>query len=273
MKKYSLIISIITILLQGCDNINNTKNTVVVPNDIKATKDTTVIIPCYEDFIQITSIGNVDIEYTQGEYLIKAIGDLDIINLLDITFDSGIMTVGMLNETKIELSTIKNKQNIKLYVSSPELKYMSICGNGNFKSTNKIKTELFQCGNFSSGSIDIDSLECVTFKFENNDIGNASFQHIKCDNAIVSAFGTTKTSMNLHAQKETSIYIGGNSITRFDVRTTIIDIMSNNNSKGDYNIECSNINVNARNNSSLSIKGTYKQKGIKQEHGCDVKLL
>lgn len=269
MIKYFLII--ITLFIVACDNSNTAKLTVSTSYDNE--KDTTIVFPCFEKFTSITSIGNVDIEYKQGEYNIEAFGNANVIEMLDISFDSGVLTVGMLNETKVELSPIKNKQKITLYVSSPELKFLSLCGNGNFTSKKNIKAELFHCGIFSSGTIKIDSLECGDFKFENNDVGSATLKHVVCNNAAISTYGTTKTDVQLYTSNDIYIHNGGNSTIQVYAKSTNVDLSLNNNANGKYDVDCSTLNVNSWDKSSLSIKGIYKNKNIRKSHESILTLL
>lgn len=272
MKRFNIsFFAILIIMLYACNSYTN--KTEDFQNKHITHKDTTINIPCIEPFIQITSIGNVDIEYSQGEYNLQAIGSPEVIDLLETTFDSGVLTVGMQNETVVELSTIRNKQNIRLLITSPELKYLALCGNGNFKSNGTIKTELFQAGNFASGTITIDSLKCNILKFENNDIGEAVFNNVECNTTNIATFGTTKTNITIKAQKDISVYAGGESTIVMNAQTEHLEILANNNSKGEYNMECVNLDVIAQNQANMSLKGTAENKKINKEYGCCIEAF
>ena len=271
MTRSNILALIIITILNSC---NGTPEKYIHQQDKKKqTNDTTINIPCIEPFIQITSIGNVDIEYAKGEYGIQATGYSDVIDLLETTFDSGILTIGMRNETRIELSTIKSKQNIRLYITSPELKYLAICGNGNFTSNGIIQTESFQTGNFASGRILIDSIKCNNFKFESNDIGNTTVNHVHCNHANISTFGSSETNITLDAQKNISLFTGGNSTNNIKAETELLEIFSSNKSTGIFDIECTDLNVIAKNNSTLTFKGRTKNKNFKKDFGCKIDLF
>jgi|GEM_PF-2452377 len=271
MKRHLILLSAVLIVIFACNNTTEKKDNLQKLLDKQVNyKDTTINIPCIEPFIQITSIGNVDIEYSQGEYNIQATGSPEVIPLLETSFDSGILTIGMKNETVVELSTIKNKQNIRLLITSPELKYLALCGNGNFESNGIIETELFQVGNFASGIITIDSLKCNIFKFENNDIGKAIFKNVECKTTNISTFGTSKTDITIKAQKDISVYTGGESTIAMNAKTNRLEILANNNSKGEFDIKCANLEVFAKNQSSLSLKGATKNKKINKDYGCKI---
>jgi hypothetical protein len=271
-KCITIVVSLITLF--SCNNASETTTSSKSLTLHEAyQKDTCINIPCFEEFIQVTSIGNVDIEYKQGEYSIVAVGNPEVISLLDASFDSGILTVGMKNETRVELSTIKNKQNIKLLVSSPELKYMSICGNGNFHSKGTLKTKLFHTGNLGSGKIVIDTLICDILKIENSNIGEAHFNYADCSSAFISAFGTTETMLHLNAKEEISIYTGENCHMEINAKSPHIEIYTNNNTKGEFDIECEKLNVISKDNSSIILKSVAKEKSIQKDYGCKVTEL
>lgn len=271
MKRHHILFLTAFIVLYACNSKTDDLNK---SQDKQAShKDTTIHIPCIEPFIQITSIGNVDIEYSQGEYNLQATGSPEVIALLETSFDSGVLTIGMQNETIVELSTIRNKQNILLSITSPELKYLALCGNGNFDSSGVIETEQFQVGNLASGSITIDSLKCNIFKYENNDIGKATFNNVDCSTCNIATFGTSKTKISINAQKGISVYAGGESAMEMDAKTKYLEILANNNSNGEYNIECVYLEVFAKGQSNISLKGTTKNKNINKEYGCNIEMF
>lgn len=271
MNRLHILFFAIISVLYACNS--NTDDLHKLQDQQANLKDTTISIPCLGPFIQITSIGNVNIEYSQGEYCLQATGSPELIALLNTSFDSGVLTIGMKNEAAVELSTMRKKQNIRLSISSPELKSMSICGNGDFKSSGLIKTENFQAGNLGSGNICIDSLDCRNFRFDNNNIGKALFNNVKCNSAIISTFGKTETNMSINAQTDISILSGENSKTNMDLVSGFIEILTTSDCVGEYNVECEKLNVIAEDNSNLTFKGDFKQKTIKKGRGCDIKIL
>lgn len=271
MKRHHILFLAVFIVLYACNS--QTENLHNSQDKQAGRKDTTINIPCIEPFFQITNIGNVDIEYSQGEYNLQAIGSPEVIPLLETSFDSGVLTIGMQNETVVELSTIRNKQNIRLLITAPELKYLALCGNGNFKSNGTIETELFQAGNFASGTITIDSLKCDIFKFENNDIGKAIFNNAECNTANIATFGTSKTNITIKAQKDISTYSGGESAIVMNAKAERLEILAKNNSKSKYDMECGDLIVIAQNHANLSLKGTAKNKTINKEYGCKIEIF
>ena len=109
------------------------------------------------DFSYITNLGSVDIIYTQGNYAIEVEGDSATLNYLKAEFDSNLLTVSLQDDNNTDINLFGNAGNVKMYVSAPTLKCVSICGSGSFESQATWRAEDIQLGVLSSGNMKMNS--------------------------------------------------------------------------------------------------------------------
>ncbi len=264
--------TLLAILFTGSSCNNTTGNKKVSPEiskpPIKENIQTRPL-PCNDEFIQITNIGSVNIVYTQGDYKIEATGDSALIEMVTLTFDSGVLTVGMNGEQLSEIPT-PTLNSVTLNISSPELKYLSICSNGGFRSTGTIETPNFIAGNLGSGEMILDSIICEQFKYENNHGGSTTINYVDCNNAIYSAFGTSNNNITLNASERVDILSRANSTVDAYVKAEDIIITSNNESKGTYTLQGKSLKVITTDFAENTLNGTIKTKNIKNSIGSKI---
>ena len=149
------------------------------------------------DFSYITNLGSVDIIYTQGNYSIEAEGDSTTLSYLSATFDSNLLTVSVLTDNNVDLNLYGNSSNLKLYVSCPELKCVSICGNGNFESQATWRTEDLQLGTLGTGSMKLGRVECTTFSLQSTNTGDFSVSHLQAEDATIYSNSSAHIDLNV----------------------------------------------------------------------------
>ncbi len=269
---YAIETTLLAVLLT-CSSCNNTSgNKKESPAASKAPAKVNIQtrpLPCNDEFIQITSIGSVNIVYTQGDYKIEATGDSALIDMVTLTFDSGILTVGMNGEQLPEIPT-PTLNSVTLNISSPELKYLSICSNGGFRSTGTIETQNFIAGNLGSGEMVLDSIVCERFKYENNHGGSTTINYVGCDNAIYSAFGTSSNNITLNASESVDILSRANSTIEANVKADEVIITSNNDSKGTYTLQGKSVKAITTDFAEITLNGTTKTRNIKNSIGSKI---
>ncbi len=261
-----------TVLISSCKNStkSNTPDNSSNVLNIKHTENIqTRILPCNKEFIQITNISSANVIYSQGDYHIEATGDSAMIDLLKLTFDSGTLTIGNNGEIATGINTVSSNP-ITIRISSPELKLLSICANGGFSSIGRIETSDFIIGNLGYGNMQFDTIVCNTFKADNNYSGTVTINSVECDNAIVSTFGTSKTTASVIAKREVDILTGTESQTDININATGVSINANGKCKGKYNVDCNNLFALTADYAEISLTGTVKTKKTKSILGSNI---
>ncbi|MBO7569725.1 MAG: DUF2807 domain-containing protein [Bacteroidaceae bacterium] len=204
--KYGIIITFATVLMLGACRHTTPANEVKTTN--KRTEKTEqrkqniikkrISIPF--DFSYITNLGSVDIIYTQGNYGIEVEGDSATLDYLVTEFDSNILTVNLQTDNNTDINKYGSTNNIKMYVSAPALKCVSICGNGNFESQATWRAENIQLGVLSTGSMKIGRVECTTFDLQSTDIGNIDITDLQAEDATLYSRSTATINANVNVK-------------------------------------------------------------------------
>ena len=203
--KYGLIITFAALLLLGACRRTGTSNEANnnQPTEKKELRKQNIIrkrlaIPF--GFSYITNLGSVDIIYTQGDYNIEVEGDSATLNYLVTDFDSNVLTVNLELDNNTDINLYGNTNNIKMYVSAPELKCVSICGNGSFDSQATWRVENLQLGVLSSGSMNIGRVECTTFDLQSTDIGNITLTDLQAEDATIYSRSSATINANVNVK-------------------------------------------------------------------------
>lgn len=151
------------------------------------------------DFSYITNLGSVDIIYTQGDYNLEAEGDSVTLNFLKTEIDSHLLTVTVHTDNNTDLNQYGNTSNIKLYVSCPELRCVSICGNGSFTSKGPWNAEQLQFGGMGTGELNVEQVECQKCDIQTNDVGKITFGELKAKDVMLLSYGSADIDLNILA--------------------------------------------------------------------------
>jgi hypothetical protein len=204
--KQGIIIAFTTLLLLGaCRRAGNgNEENVGQKNTAKTeTRKLNIIkkhISIPFDFSFIINLGSVDIIYTQGNYSIEAEGDSAMLTYLVTEFDSNVLTVNVQTDNNKDLNKFGAISNIKLYVSTPELKCVSICGNGGFESQATWRAEDIQIGVLSTGSLKLGSVECTTLDLQSTDIGNIDISDLQAEDATIYSRSSATINANVNVK-------------------------------------------------------------------------
>ena len=224
IMKYGYIITISAILLLGsCDNIPKQVENMVSEHkkENAEKKEPTerkrniikqhINIP--RDFSYITNLGSIDIIYTQGNFSVEVEGDSATLNFLKTDFDSNLLTVSIQNDGNKDYNFYGNTSNVKMYVSCPDLKCVSVCGNGSFKSQATWRTEDLQLGVLGSGSMNIENVECTTFSLQSSDIGNISIADLHAEDATIYSRSSAHIDLNVDVNNLMVLNYGTQTLT------------------------------------------------------------
>ena len=210
MKK-QIIIPLALTLMCSCGGSNTGKvtetkqNTSETPQNIKK-----MPLKMSGDFNQITSLGGIDIIYSQGDYNCTIEGDSIALSQVKADVESGILTLYAQTDNNPDINCYGTSQNIKAYISAPFLKCVAICAAGNFSSVGKWKAESLELGVIGTGSFDLDTIECNTFKYEATGEGNATIKHINSKESIMfTCMSKSDVNANINTNQVTAVTQSG----------------------------------------------------------------
>ena len=215
--KYGFIITLSALcLLCSCHNTPSPQESQATPQKTQSKEKKRNIvrrnISIPQDFNYITNLGSIDIIYTQGNFSVEVEGDSSTLNFLKTDFDSNLLTVSMANDGNRDFNFYGNTSNVKMYVSCPDLKCVSICGNGDFESQATWRTEDLQLGVLGTGALKIGKVECTTFSIQSSDVGSISISDLQAEDATVYSRSSAHIDMNVDVNHLTIINDGSQTI-------------------------------------------------------------
>lgn len=190
MKRTTIMAVASLLTLAGCNNTptDNSQQAIGSATEQTANHKPNIVkkhINIPAPFSYITNLGSIDIIYTQGDYSIDVEGDSTMLQYINITFDSNLLTAGILTDNNTDLNRYGNTSNVRMYVSCPDLKCVSICGNGNFESRATWTTEDLQLGVLGTGAMNLEAIVCTKFRLQSTDIGNITIHDLTADDATL----------------------------------------------------------------------------------------
>lgn len=142
-----------------------------------------IAVPVMQDFYSITSIGSIDIVFTQGDKpSIDVEGDSTLLPFLKTGIDSGVLSISLENQANPNISHYEGRYDITAYITCPNLYIVALCRSGCFKSVGKWETEEnVNFAAYSTGSFDVENLKCKTFRMESRGEDKSTFGMITSD--------------------------------------------------------------------------------------------
>lgn len=166
-----------------------------------------------KDFTHLTNLGSVNIIYTQGDYNMEVEGDSVLLQYLTTSFDSNLLTVSMRTDGNRDINLYGNASNVTMYLSCPNLKCVSICGNGGFESIGKWSGDDIEVGILSTGTMRLDSIECNTFSMQSTSVSNISITNLKVNEATIMTRANATIDMDVDAEELTVLNDGKPTMT------------------------------------------------------------
>lgn len=203
--KYGLFIALATLILMGSCRRTTTSNQANSnqQTEKKEVRKQNIIrkrLPVPFDFSYITNLGCVDIIYTQGNYNMEVEGDSVTLNYLITDYDSNVLTINLELDNNLDLNLYGNTQNVKMYLSAPELKCVSVCSSGSFESQATWRAEDIQLGVLSTGSMNIGRVECTTFNLQSSDIGDITLSDLQAEDASIYSCSSANINANINVK-------------------------------------------------------------------------
>ena len=154
-----------------------------------------------KEFTHLTNLSGVDIIYQQGDYYMELEGDSTLLEVLGLNFDSNLLTISMPTDANMDINAYGNSSHMKMRLSCPDLRCVSICGTGNFESHGTWRSNDIQLGVFDRGSLTLDSVECTTLSMQSNAKGAIAATNVKADEATVLGGGLGSIDLHLDVKE------------------------------------------------------------------------
>ena len=200
------------------NNKNNTSSQ--KPNIAKRIKQEIAVTG---EFFQITNISSALIDFTTGPFSIVAEGDSTSLSHISYDIDGGILTISTPMDISNDIQNFPVRSDVIVHVSCPDLRTMAICSGGGFSSHETLRSEKIELGGMVSGTIDIDSIICQSFRYQSNGSTSLNIGNIDCDECIVISTGTGAISLNTTATSNTYLDIKGSTTIRADINAPLTE--------------------------------------------------
>ena len=214
-------------------------------------------------FYQITNIGSLDIVFTQGPYNIEAEGPENLIDDLSVAVDQYVLTVSMKDEEKIDLTQYKSSSGkLTLYVSSPTVKAIAVCGTGGLHVRGTLQTDDLQLGILGEGSIEADSIIAGNLSVVVTGDGNTSIRQVTAKTTakfLLSGHGST--TCNIDAGEGVSVDCNSKCRVDMNGNTGQLYVFSSGGADCSVNFNADRLTVDAT-DGTIFVKGRYKTKSL-----------
>ena len=159
-----------------------------IERDNKRTGKETTMAVNVKDFTELEIAGSFNVYFTQGNTTsVKVKGYEKYLKNVKITSDGKTLSIGIHKSWK-NLSYFYD--DIEVYVTSPNIRGISIAGSGEFTSNNKIDTDRMFISVAGSGEVDIKDIICDKIQGEIAGSGEIDIKRITTQNAELSIAGS-----------------------------------------------------------------------------------
>lgn len=245
MKKNVLLLALFAMLLTSCDiHLSTTKT---------RTEPTVTVTRAVDDFVRINLLGSTSVYYTQGDSLtVNVDAPANLIDYVVTEVVDSCLTVRMSDDarsilTQIAQSALRDVDDIKVYVTSPDLVEVSLLGSGDFKCDSHLDTDNLRLTLRGSGEM--------------------HFADIICDHLVTSAVGSGDIDIDKVVAQTSSVELVGSGdvkVNHENVERT--DIML----KGSGDVDASFVNCGAV---SGDLRGSGDIKLLGNVHAMNKKTL
>lgn len=221
--------------------------------------------PCQEDFYQVTLVGSPNVVFTQGPRRIVVEAPAAALPSVVTDIDSKSLTINMTGENHYELQAFGSASNpVTVYVSSPEILYVAVCGSGDFRATGKVVSGDMQVGLLGSGQLSADSIDCHSLMVQHTGSGKANLTYAHCMEADVALFGSGSLSGTLNVSSGLTIRNEGSGTTDMCCQADWVSVSSTGSGNTTLDIDCQRVNINTSGNGTLTLEGHAGEKQTKR---------
>lgn len=216
------------------------------------------------EFFQITNISSAVIDFTTGPFSIIAEGDSISLSHISYDIDGGILTISTPMDISNDIHNFPVRSNVVIHVSCPELRTVANCSGGGFTCHETLQSEKIELGGLVGGSIDIDSVECTSFRYQSNGSTSLNIGNINCEECVIISTGTGIISLNATAKTNTYIDAKGSTTMRADITSPLTEGIIETEGSVSYAVQSDELKLVIL-RGTVDLNGTAKAQDIKCE--------
>lgn len=172
-------------------------------------------IPVTGSFDKISSIGSMDVIYTQGsKHSVKIIGTAEDVEKVKVEVKNGKLSFEPETSTRklggVTITTTSFKDDVKIKVTSPKLCSVNIIGSGDFTANGTVKTDKLNLNIAGSGDIDIKKVAADKLTANVAGSGGIDIENVsECGNITFSVAGSGEIEAYLNNCKNMRCSVAG----------------------------------------------------------------
>ncbi len=191
----------------------STKNTAMANNEPETTavQQNKTSVRRVSNFTKITLIGSNDVIYTQGNTTsVKVVGKAsDVDNILTTVTQGTLVIKTRAQGGKFGFKFGSLSDDVKVYVTSPDITQIRLQGSGDFKTSKKIDSDNLMVTMVGSGDIDLKNVICDKFTLDMRGSGDVEVDKLCCATANLSIRGSGDIDINEEKVTTTNAEIYG----------------------------------------------------------------
>lgn len=172
-------------------------------------------IPVTGSFDKISSIGSMDVIYTQGsKHSVKIIGTAEDVEKVKVKVKNGKLSFEPETSTRklggVTITTTSFKDDVKIKVTSPKLCSVNIIGSGDFTANGTVKTDKLNLDIAGSGDINIKKVAADKLTANVAGSGEIDIENVsECGNITFSVAGSGEIEAYLNNCKNMRCSVAG----------------------------------------------------------------
>lgn len=216
------------------------------------------------EFFQITNISSAVIDFTTGPFNIVAEGDSISLSHISYDIDGGILTISTPMDISNDIHNYPVRSDVVVHVSCPDLRTIANCSGGGFTCHETLRSEKIELGGLVGGSIDIDSVECHSFRYQSNGSTSLNIGNINCEECVIISTGTGCISLNATATTNTYIDAKGSTTMRAEITSPLTEGIIETEGSVSYTLQSDELKLVIL-RGTVDLSGTAKVQDIKCE--------
>lgn len=217
-------------------------------------------------FEQITVLGSTDVVYRQDEhYSIVVECDSLYLPLVETSVESGTLTINLKGENRDDINSFAENPDVTVYVTSPVMRIVSVCGSGSFKAEGTISSSDFHTGIIGSGDLCFDSLNCKTFNYQATGSGDADFKYINASSIdlLSNGSGDAKVESLVSDSVITVGITGSGDIEVESGKAEKVNVVAASSGNSLFSLDCAVFNMDASGTGHHILEGSSKHGSVK----------
>lgn len=146
--------------------------------------------------IELKTIGNV--HYSQADTTsLRIVGPERAIKDIAVKIEGGVLKIDYTRRS--ELFNIRDREDIDIYVTSPDLTAIDVCGSGDVEVEGHLDTDMLTLMLRGAGDIDIDNMICDTLNVTLLGAGSIEVGSVDCQSSAITLKGVGDVEVNYAA--------------------------------------------------------------------------